>query len=46
MNEMFFIALYLLSFSSPLLSPTLFSDLNNDRIARHIDRFLADKGLD
>ncbi|KAG9191504.1 cdp-diacylglycerol-inositol 3-phosphatidyltransferase pis [Alternaria panax] len=29
MNEMFFIALYLLSFSSPLLSPTLFSDLNN-----------------
>ncbi|CAE7030804.1 hypothetical protein P3342_006460 [Pyrenophora teres f. teres] len=29
MNEIFFIALYLLSFSSPLLSPTLFSDLNN-----------------
>lgn len=29
MNETFFIALYLLSFSSPLLSPTLFSDLNN-----------------
>lgn len=27
MNEIFFIALYLLSFSSPLLSPTLFSDL-------------------
>ncbi|KAF1947443.1 hypothetical protein EJ02DRAFT_480957 [Clathrospora elynae] len=29
MNEIFFIALYLLSFSSPLLSPTLFSDMNN-----------------
>jgi len=29
MNEIFFIALYLLSFSSPLLSPTLFSDLNS-----------------
>ncbi|KAF1830449.1 hypothetical protein BDW02DRAFT_101563 [Decorospora gaudefroyi] len=29
MNEVFFIALYLLSFSSPLLSPTLFSDMNN-----------------
>ncbi|KAF2849191.1 CDP-diacylglycerol-inositol 3-phosphatidyltransferas-like protein PIS [Plenodomus tracheiphilus IPT5] len=29
MNEIFFIALYLLSFSSPLLSPTLFSDINN-----------------
>lgn len=29
LNELFFIALYLLSFSSPLLSPTLFSDLNN-----------------
>lgn len=28
LNELFFIALYLLSFSSPLLSPTLFSDLN------------------
>jgi CDP-diacylglycerol--inositol 3-phosphatidyltransferase len=26
MNEIFFIALYLLSFSSPLLSPTLFAD--------------------
>lgn len=23
----------------------LFSDLNNYRIARHIDRFVADKGL-
>lgn len=29
MNEIFFIALYLLSFSSPTLSPTLFSDINN-----------------
>jgi CDP-diacylglycerol--inositol 3-phosphatidyltransferase len=29
MNEAFFIALYLLSFSSPYLSPTLFSDANN-----------------
>ena len=29
LNELFFIALYLLSFSSPLLSPTLFSNLNN-----------------
>jgi CDP-diacylglycerol--inositol 3-phosphatidyltransferase len=29
MNEIFFIALYLLSFSSPLLSPTLFADTNN-----------------
>ena len=29
MNEIFFIALYLLSFSSPLLSPTLFHDLHN-----------------
>ncbi|KAF2124753.1 hypothetical protein P153DRAFT_301750 [Dothidotthia symphoricarpi CBS 119687] len=28
MNEIFFIALYLLSFSSPLLSPTLFSASN------------------
>lgn len=33
MNEMFFIALYLLSFSSPLLSPTLFSDLNNPSLS-------------
>lgn len=29
MNEIFFIALYLLSFSSPLLSPTLFADAKN-----------------
>jgi CDP-diacylglycerol--inositol 3-phosphatidyltransferase len=29
MNEIFFIALYLLSFSSPYLSPTLFSDSKN-----------------
>jgi CDP-diacylglycerol--inositol 3-phosphatidyltransferase len=29
MNEMFFIALYLLSFSSPLLSPTLLMDKAN-----------------
>jgi CDP-diacylglycerol--inositol 3-phosphatidyltransferase len=28
MNEIFFIALYLLSFSSPLLSPTLLGDHN------------------
>jgi CDP-diacylglycerol--inositol 3-phosphatidyltransferase len=27
MNEIFFIALYLLSFSSPLLSPTLLGDI-------------------
>lgn len=29
MNEIFFIALYLLSFSSPYLSPTLFADASN-----------------
>ncbi|KAJ4373152.1 phosphatidylinositol synthase 1 (CDP-alcohol phosphatidyltransferase1) [Neocucurbitaria cava] len=29
LNELFFIALYLLSFSSPLLSPTLLADNNN-----------------
>lgn len=29
MNEAFFIALYLLSFSSPYLSPTLFADAAN-----------------
>lgn len=28
MNEIFFIALYLLSFSSPFLSPTLLKDPN------------------
>ena len=29
LNEVFFIALYLLSFSSPFLSPTLFADSAN-----------------
>lgn len=33
LNEIFFIALYLLSFSSPMLSPTLFADANASSLA-------------